>query len=329
MSDARPVILVLRPSDPETPLRTPPGLEDLQDRADIQFTDADHLHEQISQADVLFLWDFFSSAVQDAWSQAERLKWIHVAAAGVDAMLFDELADSEVILTNAQGTFDRPIAEWVLGAVLSEAKDFAGSFRYKSQKQWVHRETKQVAGSRAMVIGTGAIGREIAALLRAVGVEIRGVGRTARSEDPDFGTVTASDDLADDVGWADIVVNAAPLTPQTTGLMSQEVLAAMKSDAHFINIGRGASVDEPALIDALKAGSLGFASLDVFDHEPLPEASPLWELENVLVSAHMSGDVVGWKETLATQFLDNAQRWLAEEELKNVVDKAKGYVPRN
>src|SRR5699024_7492034 len=101
-----------------------------------------------------------------------------------------------------------------------------------------------------------------------------------------------------------------PLTAQTTGMIDAEVLAAVKPGAHFINIGRGESVDQPALIDALPSGSLGFASLDVFDEEPLPTDSPLWDMENVLISAHMSGDVRGWKHALAQQFTDNAHRWL-------------------
>ncbi|WP_147104806.1 D-2-hydroxyacid dehydrogenase [Nesterenkonia populi] len=323
-----PVITVLRPSDDSVPLAVPPGLERLDGRAEIRFTDAEGLPEAVRGADALFLWDFFSEAVQKAWPNADRLTWIHVAAAGVDKLIFDELAASEVVVTNAQGTFDRPIAEWVLAAVLAEAKDFAAGFRYKAQKAWNHRETRRVQGTTAIVVGTGAIGRETARLLRAVGIQVRGAGRTAREDDPDFGVVVPSAELADHVGEADILVNAAPLTPQTHGLISRRVLNAMKPGAHFVNIGRGQSVDEPALADALREGPLGFASLDVFDVEPLPQDSPLWETDNILISPHMSGDVVGWKPTLAEQFLSNAEKWLAGEPLSNVVDKEKGYVPR-
>lgn len=324
-----PVIAVLRPTDPEAKLRTPPGLETLEGRAVIRFTSAEDLAQDIAGADALFLWDFFSGALEKAWPNAGQLKWIHVAAAGVDSLFFDELRESGVIVTNAQGTFDRPIAEWVLGAVLAEAKDFATGYRYKTQKQWVHRETKRVQGSTAIVIGTGAIGREIARLLRAVGVEVRGAGRTAREHDEDFGVVVPSETLEEHIAWADTIVNAAPLTPATTGLVGPISLEAAKPGAHFVNIGRGASVNEEALIEALRSGQIGFASLDVFDTEPLPADSPLWEQDNVLISAHMSGDVLGWKEQLAEQFLTNAQAWLEGNELINVVDKAKGYVPRH
>lgn len=328
MSENRPVITVLRPSDPDAPHRTPAGLDALADRAEIRFTDAEHLAEDLAGSDALFLWDFFSGAVQDAWAAADRLRWIHVAAAGVDKLMFDDLRDSEVVVTNSQGVFDRPIAEWVLGAVLAQAKDFAGNYRYKTTKTWQHRETMRVQGTRALVIGTGAIGREISQLFSAVGVEVTGAGRRQRQDDPDFGVVVLSEELEEHVGEFDIIVNAAPLTPATTGLIGPVTLAAVKPGAHLINIGRGASVDEPALIEALRDGPLGFASLDVFAQEPLPADSELWDLDNVMIAAHMSGDVYGWRDTLAELFISNAERWLEGKELVNVVDKAKGYVPR-
>ncbi|GAB3186648.1 D-2-hydroxyacid dehydrogenase [Nesterenkonia suensis] len=327
MADSLPVITVLCPDD-DGPYAEPPGLDELEDRAEIRCTAADGLADALQGADALFLWDFFSSAVSDAWHAADSLDWIHVAAAGVDKLLFDELADSDVLVTNAQGIFDRPIAEYVLGAVLARAKDMPGSLRRQQTRTWEHRETQRVEGTTALVIGTGAIGREIAALLRAVDVEVFAAGRTARQEDPDFGTVIASGDLVGHIGTADVIINAAPLTPQTTGLLGAEALTAVAEGAHLINIGRGETVDEAALVDALEEGPLGFATLDVFDQEPLPQDSPLWEREDVLISAHMSGDVIGWRDALAEQFLGNARRWLAGETLHNVVDKQKGYVPR-
>ncbi|MDZ5077646.1 D-2-hydroxyacid dehydrogenase [Nesterenkonia sp. HG001] len=327
MADSLPVITVLCPDD-DGPYAVPPGLDELEDRAEIRRTTAAELSEALPGADILFLWDFFSRAVSDAWHAADALDWIHVAAAGVDKLLFDELAESEVTVTNAQGTFDRPIAEYVLGAVLARAKDMPGSLRRQQTRTWEHRETQRVQGLTALVIGTGAIGREIATLLRAVDVEVFAAGRTARDQDPDFGTVIASDDLPAHIGAADVVVNAAPLTPQTTGLLDAQALAAVKDGAHLINIGRGETVDEVALVEALDHGPLGFATLDVFDQEPLPQGSPLWEREDVLITAHMSGDVIGWRDALAEQFLDNARRWLAGETLHNIVDKQKGYVPR-
>ena len=273
------------------------------------------------------LWDFFSTAVRDVWSQAGSVEWIHVTAAGVDTLLFDELRDSDVVVTNARGVFDRPIAEYVLGAVIAHAKDSRVSFELQRDHAWRHRETRSILGARALVVGTGGIGREIARLLRIAGLEVRGVGRVARSSDPDFGEVIASTELGTEVGWADHLVLAAPLTEATRGLVDSQVLSAMKSDAHLVNVARGPLVDEEALLKALQDGRIGGATLDVFDREPLPPEHPLWDASGVTVTAHMSGDVVGWRDTLAGQFATNVRHWLAGEPLLNVVDKKLGYIP--
>ncbi len=273
------------------------------------------------------LWDFFSTAVRDVWSQTGSVEWIHVTAAGVDTLLFDELRDSDVVVTNARGVFDRPIAEYVLGAVLAHAKDSRFSFELQSKHEWQHRETRSILGAHALVVGTGGIGREIARLLRVAGLEVRGVGRVARCDDPDFGDVIASSDLAAEVGSADHLVVAAPLTEATRGLVDSQVLSAMKSDAHLVNIARGPLVDEAALLKALQAGRIGGATLDVFDREPLPPEHPLWDAPGVTLTAHMSGDVIGWRDTLGRQFATNVRRWLAGDPLLNVVDKKLGYIP--
>lgn len=302
-----------------------PGLDDLD--VDFRYCDAAGLADAVQGARGLMLWDFFSTAVRDVWDQAGTVEWIHVTAAGVDSLLFDELRDSDVVVTNARGVFDRPIAEYVLGAVLAHAKDSRFSFELQSKRSWQHRETRSILGARALVVGTGGIGREIARLLRVAGLEVRGVGRVSRSSDPDFGDVIASDDLAAEVGWANHVVLAAPLTEATRGLVDSQVLSAMKSDAHLLNIARGPLVDEAALVKALQDGRIGGATLDVFDREPLPPEHPLWDAPGVTITAHMSGDVVGWRDTLARQFATNVRRWLAGDPLLNVVDKKLGYIP--
>ncbi|MBF8184766.1 D-2-hydroxyacid dehydrogenase [Nonomuraea sp. K274] len=322
-SEDRPVITVLC-ADMN---RRPPHMQAVEERATVRYCDTGGLAAAVTDAHALFLWDYFSSAVRQVWDRAGALRWIHVAAAGVDKLLFDELIDSDVIVTNARGVFDRPIAEFVLGSVLAFAKDVHRSHDLQLARTWKHRETRSVAGGTALVVGTGAIGREIARLLRAVGMEVRGAGRTARAADPDFDTVVASDELALHVGWADHVVMAAPLTPATRGLIDAPVLAAMKPTAHLVNIGRGPCVVEDHLIAALAGGQIAGASLDVFETEPLPVDHPLWDTPGVVVSAHMSGDAVGWLDTLARQFTDNALRWLDGEDLVNVVDKRLGFVP--
>lgn len=304
----------------------PYNLAALEQLADVVITDATGLPEASRGADVLFLWDFFSAALSEAWPHADSLKWVHVAAAGVDAMMFEELRSSEVVVTNAHGTFDQPIAEFVLASILGHDKQLHRSKALQQKAIWQHREVTRTEGSRALVVGTGGIGRATARLLRAVGIEVRGVGRTERRGDPDFGTIVASAELAAHVGWADHVVLIAPLTEQTRNMLDREVLAAMKPSAHLINVGRGALVDEPALIAALQGGQIAAASLDVFNEEPPPSSHPFWTMDNVHMSAHMCGDVIGWREALARQFEVNLERWLSGGQLKNVVDKQRGYV---
>ncbi|MDY6872249.1 MAG: D-2-hydroxyacid dehydrogenase [Actinomycetota bacterium] len=294
---------------------------------DFRFCDADGLAEALRGARGLLLWDFFSTAVRDVWEHAGDLEWIHITAAGVDTLLFDELRDSGVVVTNARGVFDRPLAEFVLGAVIAHAKDARTSFQMQSRHQWRHRETRSITGATALVVGTGGIGREIATLLRAAGLVVRGAGRRPAAEDPDFGEVVSSAELSAVAGWCDHLILAAPLTAATRGLVDAQVLAAMKPDAHLVNIARGPMVDEAALLEALTGRRIGGATLDVFDTEPLPPDHPLWDAPNVTITAHMSADVIGWRDELAAQFAANARRWLAGEELHNVVDKKLGYIP--
>ncbi|GGR69593.1 phosphoglycerate dehydrogenase-like enzyme [Nocardioides luteus] len=318
----RPAITVLCPSDGDKPV----GMEIIEADAEVTYTDAAGLADALVGAEALLLWDFFSDAVHDAWPSSGSLRWIHVAAAGVDKLLFPELVDADVVVTNARGIFDRAMAEFVLGSILAVAKDLHASHDLQAARTWHRRETRLVSAETALVVGTGSIGRETARLLRAVGMDVRGAGRTARSDDPDFGDIVASADLEAHVGWADHVIVAAPLTPDTRGLISKDVLAAMKPGSHLVNVGRGPIVDETALIAALRDGPVAAASLDVFEVEPLPTESPLWAMPGVAVSAHMSGDYEGWREALAVQFVDNARRWLAGEPLLNVVDKRHGFV---
>lgn len=320
MPRTRPVVAVLC----ETATDRPPGLDGIE--VDFRYCTADSLADAVRGAKALLLWDFFSGAVEDAWPDADQLEWIHITAAGVDTLLFDELRESDVVVTNARGVFDRPLAEYVLGAVIAYAKDSLTSFDLQRRHEWRHRETRSITDATALVVGTGGIGREIGKLLRAAGMKVRGAGRRPVADDPDFGEIVDSADLAAEVGWCDHLILAAPLTPSTRGLVDETVLAAMKSDAHLVNIARGPVVDEAALLAALREGRIGGATLDVFDTEPLPPGHPLWDTPNVVVTAHMSADAVGWRETLAAQFATNVRRWLAGEPLLNVVDKKLGYV---
>lgn len=321
-SDWYPVVTVLG----ATAAEPPPAIGTIEDMASVRYADGgEALEREIAGSDVVFVWDFRSTELRDAWHKADRLKWVHVAGAGVDTVLFPDLVQSPVTVTNARGIFDRSIAEYVLGLMLSFVKDFRRSTELQQRREWVHRETEMLAGKSALVVGAGPIGRRIARLVRCTGMEIDVVARTARSPDRDFDRVYASQDLDTVLPNADYVVIAAPLTTQTERMFGATQFEYMKNSARLINVGRGPIVDEPALIEALRDGRIAGAALDVFLEEPLPRDSPLWDMPQVIVSPHMSGDFAGWLEALGEQFVDNFRRWLHGEELLNVVDKERGY----
>ncbi|NIH78791.1 D-2-hydroxyacid dehydrogenase [Amycolatopsis viridis] len=323
----KPVLAVLCGDDQAGDLTGSPAMQGIESTALVRYTGAAGLADALRDADVLFVYDFLSRAVPDAWHAANRLRWLHIASAGVDPVMFPAMRDSDVVLTNSRGVFDDSIAEYVLGVVLSFAKDLHGSLDLQRERRWQHRETERIAGREVLIVGTGPIGRAIARMLRAAGMRVAGAGRRARTGDPDFGTVHASAALAEHLPAYDYVVAVAPLTEQTKGLFDAAAFAAMKPSARFVNVGRGELVVTGDLIEALRSGAIAGAALDVFDTEPLPADSPLWTMPRVLISPHMSGDFLGWRDTLIELFADNFHRWRTGTPLRNVVDKQLGYVP--
>ncbi|GAA2255966.1 2-hydroxyacid dehydrogenase [Streptomyces ruber] len=299
-----------------------PRLGRLTGRARIVHADETSLAAHLPDADVLLVWDFASRAVRDAWpGPGPRPRWVHTASAGVDHLLCPELAASDTVVTNARGVFDQPIAEYVAALVLAMAKDLPLTWRSQNARAWRHRETRRVAGSRAVVVGSGPIGRAIATTLRALGVTAAVTGRAPRPG------VHGPEDLDRLLSRADWVVAAAPLTPETEGMFDARRFGIMQPSARFINVGRGRLVVEKALVEALSKRWIAGAALDVFEREPLSREDPLWDVPNLLISPHMSGDTVGWRDSLAAQFVRLYERWEAGEPLPNVVDKKRGYVP--
>ncbi|WP_199552273.1 D-2-hydroxyacid dehydrogenase [Streptomyces sp. N35] len=311
----RPTLLVLD-ADP------PPRLGKLTGRARIVHTDEAKLAERLPEADVLLVWDFHSKALRAAWpGEGPRPVWVHTASAGADHLLSPELIESDTVITNARGIFDEPIAEYVAGLVLAFAKDLPRTLDLQSRREWRHRETRRVGGTRACVVGSGPIGRAIARSLKALGIQAAVVGRTPRTG------IHGPGDLDRLLAHADWVVCAAPLTESTRGMFDTRRFGVMQPSAHFINVGRGPLVIEEDLVEALSRRWIAGAALDVFDREPLPDDSPLWEVPGLVVSPHMSGDIIGWRDELALQFVDLYEHWAAGKPLKNVIDKKRGYVP--
>ncbi|MFD6948884.1 hydroxyacid dehydrogenase [Nocardiopsis sp. TSRI0078] len=329
-----PRVLVLHGGD------LPPGHERMDDDprlGEVVYTTADELPAKLPGTHVLLVWDLFTEALASAWPEADSLAWVHAATAGVDNLMFPGLVGSDAVVTNSRGVFDEPIAEYVLGQVVAFAKGFHQSWDHQRERRWEHRETERVSGRRALVVGTGPIGRHIARKLTAAGMDVCASGSHAREGDPDFGSVVESS-LADrgadggptllgELPRADYVVVAAPLTDSTRGLVDRRFLGLMKPTARLVNVARGPIVVQADLVAALEGGVISGAALDVFEDEPLKATSPLWWLPGSVVSPHMSGDVVGWRDDLMDLFLDNLARYLDGRELLNVVDKSRGYVP--
>ena len=284
------------------------------------------LRDALPGASVLLGWKFDATELHDAWDCVDQLRWIQWPGAGVDAILCPFLVESDIVLTNMRGVFDRAIAEYVLGLILSFAKDLPKTCHAQKERRWAYRLTERVEGCQVLVVGVGGIGRAVGRMLGSVGCRVQGVGRSARSDDSDFATIYASGDLDQVLTNADYVVVAAPLTDKTHGLFGATQFTAMKQSARFIYVGRGALVNETALVEALQQQQIAGASLDVFETEPLPPDSPLWDFENVIVSPHMSGDYDGHHATVVQVFLDNLRRFIHGEPLLNRVDKRLGFV---
>ncbi|MEV6172738.1 D-2-hydroxyacid dehydrogenase [Streptomyces sp. NPDC051954] len=314
-------------STPDTTLlvldaEPPPRLGRLTGRARIEHADPSTLAERLPHADVLLVWDFASHAVREAWpGGGPRPRWVHTASAGVDHLMCPELAASDTVVTNARGVFDQPIAEYVAALVLTMAKDLPRTWELQRAREWRHRESQRVSGTRACIVGSGPIGRTIARTLKALEITTALVGRTPRTG------IHGPADLDRLMARADWVIAAAPLTDQTYGMFDARRFGMMQPSARFINVGRGQLVVEDALAEALAKRWIAGAALDVFEHEPLTPDSALWQLPGLIVSPHMSGDTIGWRDELGRQFVELYERWEAGRSLVNVVDKKLGYVP--
>lgn len=315
-------VLVFRASEDDPP----PGISPAAEVAELSYApDAQSLAAGIADAEVLFFYRASKGPLAEAFANAGRLRWIQSASAGLDGLLFPELVESDVVVTNARGIFDDAIAEWALGAMLAFATGLFRSVVDQARRVWdADRRTERLAGARLVIVGPGPIGRAIAVRGRALGMEVSAVGTRAR-DDPDLGRVEGPDGFLEALGRADYVVDALPLTSGTRHRFDAAAFSAMRSSARFLNVGRGATVDEEALVAALDRGVFAGAALDVFEEEPLPAQSPLWSMPNVVVSPHICGDFEGWESVVVELFVGNLRRYLRGEPLRNPVDKRLGH----
>jgi D-2-hydroxyacid dehydrogenase (NADP+) len=248
---------------------------------------------------------------------APNLRWLHTFSAGVDSPVFASFVRRGARLTTSSGASARPIAQTVVLMILGLSRDMPAWSLAQRANEWAPHIGEEVEGANIAIIGMGPIGDETARLAIALGMNVVGCRRSVRGDEPC--ETRTFDALGELLGWADYIVLALPLTPETTGLIGAEQLAAMKPTSRLINVGRGGLIDEPALIDALAGGRLGGAGLDVFAVEPLPADSPLWAMPNVIITPHNSGATELANHRGTQIFIDNLGRYATSQPLRNEV----------
>ncbi|TSC56030.1 MAG: Uncharacterized protein Greene071421_49 [Parcubacteria group bacterium Greene0714_21] len=259
-------------------------------------------------------------------SQAKNLKWVHSFSAGMDRVLTPELVNSLVLASNSAGIHATPIAEHIIAFLLTFTRKLKESFEQQQQKKWQRIDTlTELRDKIILIVGLGHIGREAARLAASFGARVVAVD-TPGVEKPEFvqelGTIEA---LPEFLGKADFVVLCLPYTKDTHHFINQNRLSAMQPHAVLLNIGRGGVVDEQALIKALKEKKIGGAALDVTEQEPLPKDSPLWDMDNVVITPHHSGISEKYMDRAVDLFCLNLQAYLKGERLPNLIDKTAGY----
>jgi len=268
----------------------------------------------------------------EQFAHAKQLKWIHSTAAGVSQLMYPELRNSGVIVTNPSGIFSPPMAEHTMGMILALARNFPDTVRFQDAAKWAQQDLwdkpqhlSEVNGRLLLIVGYGSIGRELAKRAQAFGMRIWGVTRSGKGDTTYAERIQPASELHQALPHADYIVIAAPDTPETKHLIGAEQIARIKRGARLINIGRGSLLDEAALMAALQSGQLSGAALDVTTPEPLPSDSALWKAPNLFITPHTSGvsDRLWQRETeLLLRLLDE---WFAGKELSSRVDLSRGY----
>ncbi len=279
-------------------------------------------------ATIIYNWSGSLSLLRDVFAVCPRLRWIHSRSAGLEQVLFPELIASNVILTNASGVFSPSLGEFALAAILYFAKDLRRMIRNQMAGVWEQFDVTMISGQTVGIVGYGSIGREVATRARALGMRVLAFRRNALKSAADgslLDQVYGSGQLREMLPQCDYIVETLPLTQGTRGLIGQSEFDTMKRNAVIINLGRGPTIDEQAMIAALSGHKIRGAALDVFDHEPLPQGHPFYQMENVLLSPHCADHTPDWLDNSMRFFLEQLDRFTRGEPLLNVVDKTQGY----
>ena len=295
----------------------------------VQLPSYDDIETHIRDAEILIAWSVRPEQIK----HARNLRWIHSPAAAVHQLVYPEIVESDIVLTNAREINGPVVAEHVLAQIFALAKKLPQAVRLQQKHVWGQEllwnelpRVREVAGATLGLVGLGSIGREVARRAAALGMRVIALREHAeKGSSEGVETVLPTTQLDQLLTQSDYVVLATPVTPSTTGLVNAARLARMKPDACLINVGRGPLIDEAALADALRSHRLGGAALDVFPKEPLPGDSPLWDLENLLITPHTAALTDKLWSRHYDLIRENLRRYLAHEPLLAMVDKDKGY----
>jgi len=285
----------------------------------------------LARATILF--DFDPTHRDDLPELAPRVRWIQATSAGIGQMvrrLGYARRMPHTVFTTASGVHARPLAEFVLLSILAHGRRLLPTLRAQAARTWERFAGLDLAGRTVLILGLGSVGREVARLVRPLGVRVYGIRRSPRAPARDTGAAPVDgtfgpDRLRELLPRTDYLVLTLPHTDETENIIGERELAALPEGAVLINIGRGAVVDEAALVDALRSGRLGGAFLDVFAQEPLPPESPLWDLPDVVVSPHSASTSAGENARIVTLFCENLRRFRAGEPLLNLLDPDRLY----
>ncbi|MBW3625232.1 MAG: D-2-hydroxyacid dehydrogenase [Armatimonadetes bacterium] len=288
-------------------------------------TDKGEILRHAPEAEIIY--SGHSEFNEEIFNAAPHLKWVQVSSAGVERYLFPALLNSDVTLTSSAGVFNKPIAESVLAMMFAFAR---GIHRYRDnqrEKKWKRtHEMEELEGKTLGVVGLGEIGYELAGMVQGLNMRVIGIKRSVPETPPEgVEWVRGMDALLDLAREADHLVDTLPNTPATRGILNRDVFEAMKPTAYVYNIGRGVTIDQDAMIEALREGKIAGAGLDVTTPEPLPPDSPLWEMENVIITPHVSGSSPRTRQRGVEFFIANLRRCQAGEPLRSEVDKQAGY----
>lgn len=278
--------------------------------------------EEIADIDMLLCFDSFDKI---DISKFENLKWIQLLSAGINQVPLDIVSEKGILLTNNRGCYSMPIAEWSVLKVLEMLKNSKSFYKKQKEKNWeVDKGILDLYKKRIGFVGTGSIASETAKRFSAFGVEIFGLNTDGRDLEY-FDRCWPTEDIDDFVSSCDIIIVTTPYTEETHHLLDEDVFKHMRDGVYLVNIARGSIIDEKALIENLKSGKIGKAALDVFEEEPLPEDSPLWDMENVYISPHNSWGSERNHERRFYIAKENMKRYMDGKELLNVIDLNKGY----